>query len=304
MLEIDAAASLESFLVSARSSGHDVVFRKDAFVFAGLFSINCLEEHLSNPLLTPDWLRITLKGAPVDMTQHYLWKLVQKRQLRFLARDPLQDALSAGGAVVLEGIDILDSRISRVCSRLEGVLPCSLVNCEAFFSRRSSEAYSLHCDSDDVLVAQISGVKQWRVHKRQNRRYVNNSPLDPAETGPPSDVLSLAPGDLLFVAAGVPHQCVTVQDHSLHLSFDLCDRSPSIEQITAIANGQHNSQLPPMFSRPDEVLEHYRTTIDSPQFRESLRVLLSKTRSDARAFRSRTCSSKIKFAFSQGPDSA
>jgi ribosomal protein L16 Arg81 hydroxylase len=164
-------------------------------------------------------------------------------------------------------------------------MPCALSNCEAFFSRKGNEAYGGHRDSDDVLVIQIAGVKRWRVYEPQQRRYTGNSPLTEAQMGQLADTFDLAPGDALFVRAGVPHRVETTGDFSLHLSFDLIDRTPNIEQITHAANTLFNQGLAPAHASPQEVVGQYVNRLQSPEFVRQLDGARQQIRQEARAFR-------------------
>ena len=250
-----------------------------------LFGLDQLFALLTNPLLTPDWLQVVKSGQNQPIDQDQLWKTVQRRKLLFLDKSGLNQALRNGASLVLEGLDILDPNINQLLTRLDETMPCALSNCEAFFSRKGNEAYGGHRDSDDVLVIQIAGVKRWRVYEPQQRRYTGNSPLTEAQMGKLADTFDLAPGDALFVRAGVPHRVETTGDFSLHLSFDLIDRTPNIEQITHAANALFNQGLAPAHASPQEVVGQYVNRLQSPEFVHQLDGARQQIRQEARAFR-------------------
>jgi hypothetical protein len=91
----------------------------------------------------------------------------------------------------------------------------------------------------------------------------------------------------MFLRAGVPHRCITAGEHSLHLSFDLCDRTPNIEQISYAANLRYNQ----VSARPNapvrEVLEHYRGQLQSDLFARELEEATARLRAQTLEFRTR-----------------
>ena len=250
------------------------------------FSSSKLQEYLNNPLLTPSWLTLLSNGKVVPLDSAALLKVVQDRQLVFMDKELIDQHLESGGALLLEGLDILDAEINGFVAKVDSTLPCALSNCVAFLSQRGSEAYQAHCDTDDVLVVQIEGTKHWRIFAPQQRRYVGNI-LDESQLGPQVAELTLQPGDALYIRAGVPHRCETKSDYSLHLSFDLCDRTPNIEQITHHANARYNQACELQYSPASKVTQRYIALLSSPQFQSDLASATQQVRKDAMSFRRR-----------------
>ncbi|MEY2776285.1 MAG: hypothetical protein RLY30_383 [Pseudomonadota bacterium] len=252
-----------------------------------LFSIARLEDLLANPLLSPEWLQVSLRGQVVPLVEDQMWKTVQKKRLQFIDKRRLVQALEAGASVVLEGLDLQDQGINALVREIDQLMPCALSNCEAFFSRQSNEAYSGHRDSDDVLVIQVSGQKRWRVHAPQRRRYQGNYPLTEQQMGPLLKEFVMNPGDVLYVRAGVPHRCTTPGSHSLHLSFDLCDRTPNIEQISAAGMSLYNQGAADCHADPAAVVQRYVELVTDPGFIRELDAARANIRKEAGAFRDR-----------------
>lgn len=285
MDELDA---LTEFFLNARIQGDRPFVRQPAAVDPlSYFSLIRLKELLGNPLLSPDWLQVNVVGKALSFDDDFLWKFVQKKKLCFIDKKKMNEVIAKGASVVLEGLDILDPRVHALCSEIDAQLPCSLINCEAFFSQKNNEAYYGHRDSDDVLVIQIEGRKRWRLHEPQQRRYRGNSPLNEQQMGPLLEELIMNPGDILFVRAGVPHRCITENAYSLHLSFDLCDRTPNIEQITEAAKQLHAECLAPMNASAFEVVEHYIKHLKSEQFSQHLESETATMQRQVQRFRKR-----------------
>ena len=217
----------------------------------------------------------------------FLWKTVQHKKLVFIDKQTINSAIQQGAAVVLEGLDILMPQFNQLLMALDQLLPCALSNAEAFFSQIGNEAYGGHRDSDDVLVIQISGIKHWHVHKPQQRRYLGNAPMTAEQMGPILTEFDMKPGDILYVKAGVPHRCTTAADHSLHISIDLCDRTPNIEQITALANQVYNQGSANANAPATTLADQYVKILQSPDFRMNLHAVTQSLQAETKKFRER-----------------
>lgn len=194
-----------------------------------LFSLEHLRRHLNNPLLDLDYLNLFQAGKPVDLSGANLYKLVQKRKIGFVDRRMLQQQLEKGAACVLEGLDILEPEINALATALDRGRAATFCNATVFFSQHGNEAYRGHLDTDDVLVIHMAGEKRWSIHRRQPPRRVNLADLEIAQMGPVEAEVVMRPGDVLYLRNFTPHRVETLSPYSLHLSFDLCDRQPSIE---------------------------------------------------------------------------
>lgn len=280
-------ASISDFFSRARAS-QDFFFRQEGLLSDPcIFSLQQLQSHLSNPLLTPDWCQVNLGGKILDLAEDSLWKTVQRKKLVFIDKTRLNQAIAAGASVVLEGLDILDPCINSFLELLDRQMPCALSNCEAFFSQRGNEAYGGHRDSDDVLVIQIAGEKRWNVHEPQQRRYFGNSPLTEEQMGPKVADFVMKPGDVMFLKAGVPHRVFTEAPYSLHLSIDLIDRAPNIEQLSHLANDFYNRASADPHGSPITVMQAYQQHLNSSVFQEAAKTYYKQTQDQVKGFRSR-----------------
>ncbi|MCI0507078.1 MAG: cupin domain-containing protein [Gammaproteobacteria bacterium] len=249
------------------------------------FSVAALQQHLNNPLLGTDWVQLRAKNQAVSLEGYCHWKMVQTKKLLFVDKQLINEKLKQWASIVLEGLDILDANINAFAAKLDAELPCALVNSVAFFSQKDNEAYGGHRDSDDVLVIHVSGEKLWKIYAPQQRRYFNNSPLTVQQMGPLHKEIIMRPGDALYLRAGVPHMCQTTGDHSLHIAFDLCDRTPNIDQITHEANTRYNNGCEIPNVPAAKVVDKYIELLKSPDFRRDMETATQQIRSNAISFR-------------------
>ncbi len=249
------------------------------------FTSKDLQRHLNNPLLQPQWVHVKLGGKRVELEKSFFCKTVQGRKLEFMDKEALNDAISRGAAVVLEGIDILDPEVNVFVARLDDSLPCVMANSVVFFSQQNNEAYEGHCDVDDVLVVQLEGRKTWQLFTPQQRRYADIQNLSEARLGPVAHEITMRPGDALYLRAGVPHRCQTPAPHSLHMSFDLVDNTPTAGEIAGEASKQYNHACELPYSSPDRVVERYVGILESADFQAALEEATSYKRNDIARFR-------------------
>lgn len=251
------------------------------------FTLKDLQNHLNNPLLKPEWIHVKTAGRRIPLDSTMLKKNVQMKFLDFMDKDLINQELSKGGAIVLEGLDILDPGINAFCARLDEGMPCGMTNCESFFSQAGNEAYEGHADSDDVLVVQLEGRKNWNLYEPQQRRYLGNENQSEAKLGPVKYQVSMRPGDALYVRAGVPHLCSTPGKFSLHISCDLLDRTPNVEKITQEANSQYLHACEQPYEPGAKVIDKYIEILKSPAFQADLESETKLVREEIRRFRER-----------------
>lgn len=249
------------------------------------FTVSDLQDHLNNPLLKPEWVYLRRDGKRIELEKACFYKTVQKSQLYFIDKEVINNELNQGAAVVLEGIDILDSRVNDFVARLDDSLPCVLSNAEVFFSQQDNEAYPGHCDADDVLVVQLAGKKTWQLFQPQQRRYASIQNLTEQQLGPVMQELLMRPGDALYLRAGVPHRCVTSAPHSLHMSFDLVDNTPNPNDISREANNQYSHACELPYAAPQNVVDRYVSILKSAEFQSALTEATQHKRNEIMRFR-------------------
>jgi len=284
-LHSDLATLLDFFRKQREKLPSEYAYMPGLLPAPSFFSVKKLQEYVNNPLISPAWIHVISKGKSVPLEEACYFKSVQSNQLQFMNKDLLNNQLKNGAALVLEGVDILDAEINRFTGELENILPCSLSNCVAMFSQYGNEAYEGHCDSDDVLVVQVSGEKLWHIYEPQQRRYADTTHMDKQRLGKEIKQIVLKPGDALYVRAGVPHMCETPNDHSLHLAFDLIDSTPNVAQITSEANGIYDYECEEPFAPASDVMKRYIKLIESDDFQNFLVSATKGVRDDASKFR-------------------
>jgi Cupin superfamily protein len=260
-----------------------------------LFSLEHLRRHLNNPLLDLNYLNLFQGGRPVDLSNAGVYKVVQKRKIEFADRRVLQLELERGAACVLEGLDILEPDINALAASLDRANAATFCNPTAFFSQHGNEAYRGHVDTDDVLVIHLAGEKRWRLYRRQSPRRVNLSDLDDMQLGPVATEVVMRPGDVLFLRSYTPHKVETMSPYSLHLSFDLCDRQPSVELALQLMLKHYDQDSSPRPGTPRAELDKLFRLGQSSIYEADLGQLAASEKAGQTEFRHLLANNRITY---------
>jgi hypothetical protein len=250
-----------------------------------LFSLEHLRRHLNNPLLDVNYVNLFQAGKPVDLSDARLYKVVQRRQIEFVDHRVLQRHLAEGAACVLEGLDILEPQINDLAAVLDRAHAATFCNATAFFSQFGNEAYRGHLDTDDVLVIHLAGEKRWRLHRRQAPRRVSLNEMSEAQMGPADADVVMRPGDVLYLRSFTPHKVETLSPCSLHVSFDLCDRQPSIEMALQLLLKHFDRDASPPLTPTPAVVEKLFELGRSAPYATDLAEMLARDKAGHAEFR-------------------
>ena len=258
-----------------------------------LFTLADLRRHLNHPLLDLNYLNLFQAGAPVDLSSARLYKVVQRRRIEFVDHRVLQQHLAAGAACVLEGIDILEPEVNALATALDRAHAATFCNATVFFSQRGNEAYRGHVDTDDVLVVHLAGEKRWRLYRPQPPRRVALSDLADTQLGPVESEVVMRPGDVLYLRSYTPHKVETLSECSLHLSFDLCDRQPSIEVALQLLLQHYDQKSAAPLAVPAEALEQLFALARTERYGADLANILANDKAGHSEFRRLLAANRI-----------
>lgn len=258
-----------------------------------LFSLEHLRRHLNNPLLDVNYLNLFQAGKTVDLADARLFKVVQRRKIEFVDHRVLQQHLASGAACVLEGLDILEPQINELASILDRAHAATFCNATVFFSQSGNEAYRGHLDTDDVLVIHLSGEKRWRLYERQKPRRVNLNEMNEAQMGALAAEVIMRPGDVLYLRSFTPHRVETLSPCSLHLSFDLCDRQPSIEMALQLLLQHFDRDASPPQTPPTDALHKLFGHARAGAYQADLASMLDRDKAGHGEFRRLLAANKV-----------
>lgn len=269
------------------------VHRASLAADAQIFSLEHLRRHLNNPLLDLNYLNLFAAGRTIDLADARLYKVVQRRKIAFVDRRVLQQHLARGAACVLEGLDILEPEINALACVLDRAHAATFCNATAFFSQQGNEAYRGHLDTDDVLVIHLAGEKRWRLYQRQKPRRINLNEMTDAQMGALDTEVIMRPGDVLYLRSYTPHRVETLSPCSLHVSFDLCDRQPSIEMALQLLLSHYDrDSAMPLTPTPDVLGKLFELGRSNP-YAADLASMLARDKAGHAEFRQLLATNRV-----------
>jgi len=259
------------------------------------FTVEHLKGHLNNPMLMPGYLALMWQGKRIDLTPAVGHKVIQAAEVPFLNKGILEEYLSHGASLVLEGVDILQPDINAMCAAIDAPHECVVSNAVAFFSQRGNEAYKGHLDLDDVLVVHLGGVKHWRIYERQNPRRADMFDLPPEKMGKLVAEFDMHPGDAMYMRSKTPHLVQTTGDYSLHMSFDVCDRSVSPETALHLLLEEYDRDSSPSYTPTLGVMDKLMAHAGTPAYQHKITELQAKQKENYQRARAMMGSNRVSY---------
>lgn len=144
--------------------------------------------------------------------------------------------------MIVNRADYIDASVRRKCRALAGALGAPHAYANLYATPARAQAVHAHADDRDVFIAQLEGVKRWRVWTKPPIPYpypheqVGKDGLEVPPsllTSDPDLDLDLHPGDVLYIPRGCVHEAHTTKHHSVHLTFALATHDWSFSVLAA-----------------------------------------------------------------------
>jgi hypothetical protein len=143
-------------------------------------------------------------------------------------------AFDQGATLVVSQFHEMHAPLMRFCRGLEQAFLHG-VQSNIYLTPPGAQGFRVHYDTHDVLVLQVAGEKRWRIFPgqpvpRPTRRTPWPGNIEPE--GEP-EVVTLRPGDTLYVPRGVMHDAAAQDGLSLHITVGLLE--PSFATVLRLA---------------------------------------------------------------------
>lgn len=177
-----------------------------------LFSVEDWEQLLLRNCLEGEDLKVTVNGFRADLAA---LGIVQNGRLRPLA---LRKVARQGASIIVNNLQRHVPKLWALACDAERRLQ-DRVGIGAIGSFSKLPALKSHYDAQDLILVQIAGAKLWRFFGDCIDCGASSHPraIPPAEI---SATVTMRPGDVMFVPAGLHHQC-EADDFSLHLGLQV-----------------------------------------------------------------------------------
>src|SRR5207249_6144066 len=113
------------------------------------------------------------------------------------------------------------------------------------------------------------------------------------QMGPVDTDVVMRPGDVLYLRSFTPHRVETLSPCSLHVSFDLCDRQPSIEMALQLLLQHFDRDASPPLTAPERVLDKLFELARSSPYAADLANMLARDKAGHGEFRRLLATNKI-----------
>jgi hypothetical protein len=215
-----APTSVQSFVQSSWAKAPLLVRAERQNRFEGVLDLATFEFLLTS-IATPGWLSF-LGGETTAPARDQLTSDGTPNMSAILK------AVNAKKSLLLVNVHRLDPRVGALCRQVgddcrdQGLVLGKPVRGNAYFTPPHAQGLEPHYDDHDVLVLQLHGFKQWRIHHEVKwprrpmlealpREFVKAKPLD----------LTLNPGDVLYLPRGFVHEAAAMESSSLHLTLSV-----------------------------------------------------------------------------------
>lgn len=191
--------------------------RGEAGRFSSLLTWDGLNDILEHHRLEAPRLRLVHEGQPVDPA---LYRTGEGGRAR-LDVGAFSSRVARGAAIVLDQIDEIAPAIGETAEDLAEALGAQ-VTANLYAGMRASRGFDLHWDDHEVIILQVAGRKQWRVHRpTQPNPLRGGLATPPKPTGPPDWSGVLEDGDMLYLPRGWWHAAEALDGPSLHLTMTI-----------------------------------------------------------------------------------
>jgi len=175
---------------------------------ADLVSWGWLEDFLNREYARPDIFRFFKNGKPIDLRR---FGMIDPKGR--LDRAALRPWLSQGITAIFNGLDGSSGYFWDEAVKLEQALG-AVVSIDAIGSLGTVCGLPPHYDDRDLIIVQVAGRKHWKILGTPIEAPWRKRTMPAPETV--TNEFVMQPGDMLFVPAGLYHQCVPLEP-SLHL---------------------------------------------------------------------------------------
>jgi len=240
--------------------GRRPLLREGAGDFAALLDLPAVDHLVTETLMRLPGMRLVRDGSPLPPSTYTRTIRIGGRPVQGTVRpEKVLEHWGAGATIVLQALHRQWGPVARLCRDLELELTHP-VQANAYVTPATSKGFALHHDTHDVFVVQTHGRKAWRVHAplvelaTREQRWSEHL----GDPGEPVIEAELAPGDVLYLPRGFPHEAEAREEVSIHLTIGIHART-WLDVWRHIMDGAHEHSpfreaLPVGFARDPEGL--------------------------------------------------
>jgi len=200
-----------------------IVRRAESGRFDGILSAGDVERLVCTTAIRAPAFRLVKEGAQIPLseyTENVPWRPGGFSQTAVVSR--VADEFERGATIVIQALNLHWHPAAVYCRALESRLG-SRVQANAYYTPALAQGFSVHHDTHDVFVLQVSGRKRWRLYEPlvelplKTQRWSQQL----GGAGEAVEDLVLEEGDTLYLPRGWPHEAASADADSLHLTIGM-----------------------------------------------------------------------------------
>jgi len=272
-----AVNSLENFIYPLSSTEFEANYleQKELFIerdspnfYKDLFSISNVDEILDRHRPTGTSLRVVKNQDPLPANRY-------EHADGRLNLNQLYASYADGYTIVINEVQRFWQPLRKLCQSIQNSLNHNAV-ANMYLTPANQKALKPHYDTHDVFVLQIHGEKHWKLYDMDYPTPLLNShqPIFNSDQLTNERSIKVSAGDVLYIPRGMPHEAVTHDKSSLHLTIGVYPTqwvdfiSQALNQL-AYTNVEMRKALPFGFLNPKENMEGFKD-----ELQQKLKVML------------------------------
>ncbi len=247
-----------------------LIQRDSPTYYKHLFSIENVDEILDRHRPSGNSLRVVKNQEPLPKHKY-------ENHDGSLNLNQLYASYSDGYTIVVNEIERFWKPLRQLCQNMQNTFSHKTV-ANLYLTPANQKALKPHYDTHDVFVIQIHGEKHWKLYDADYPTPILNShqPIFQSEQLRNERNIKVAAGDMLYIPRGVPHEAITTDQSSIHLTIGVYPTqwmdviSKAVQQL-AYANVELRKALPLGFLNSKENAVAFRDELQS-----KMKVLLEQ----------------------------
>ena len=235
-----------------------------------LFSIENVDEILDRHRPSGNSLRVVKNQEPLPKHKY-------ENPDGSLNLNQLYASYSDGYTIVVNEIERFWKPLRQLCLNMQNEFNHKTI-ANMYLTPANQKALKPHYDTHDVYVIQIHGEKHWKLYDADYPTPVLNShqPIFQSEQLRNERNIKVSAGDMLYIPRGVPHEAITKDQSSIHLTIGVYPTqwmdviSNAVKQL-AYANVELRKALPLGFLNSKENALAFRD-----ELQDKMKVLLEQ----------------------------
>ena len=213
-----APVSNDRFWTDVWSQTHLYIARQDPTYFATVLPIEVLDQLLKNQYVSASYFDVYKNGKYIDRNS---WSETQSTHT--IVPERLLYQFANGATLIFSNANTILPSVGAYCSKLTRELGYD-THANIYITPPHSQGFDVHYDSHDVFILQVHGTKVWHLYNRAADAPTDEQPYDSkiiADPGLPATILTLQPGDTLYVPRGYLHDAAATDTASIHITLGI-----------------------------------------------------------------------------------